>query len=77
MTPSTITIPTYPPLKKEEPPVKQSGHVQTAVERSLAKPDAWAKPGTIGKVQVRTTTVKPKSGKQRKRKHDPRKIHFF
>lgn len=69
----TDTIPIYPPLKKEEVPVKQ----QTAVERSLARPDAWAKPGTIGKTQVRTTAVKPKSGRQRTKKRDPRKIHWF
>ncbi len=77
MTPTTIAIPTYPPLKKEEVPVKQIGHVQTAVERSLARPDAWAKPGTIGKTQVRTTAVKSKSGHQRQKKRDPRKIHWF
>lgn len=78
MTPTTITIPTYYPVpKREEVSVNQIGHVQTAVERSLARPDAWAKPGTIGKVQVRTTSVKPKSGRQRRKKHDPRKIHFF
>ena len=70
---TTIAIPTYPPLKKEEVPVKPL----TAVERSLARPDAWAKPGTIGKTQVRTTAVKPKSGRQRTKKHDPRKIHWF
>ena len=69
----TITIPTYPALKKENVPVKPL----TAVERSLAKPDAWAKPGTIGKTQVRTTSVKPKSGRQRRKKHDPRKVHWF
>jgi hypothetical protein len=74
MTQTLISIPTYPTPKREEVPVKQ----QTAVERSLSKPDAWAKPGTIsGKVQVRTTTVKPKSGKQRQKKRDPRKIHWF
>ena len=73
MTPATIVIPTYPPLKKEEAPAKPL----TAVERSLARPDAWAKPGTIGKTQVRTTALKPKSGKQRQKKRDPRKIHWF
>ena len=73
MTPATITIPTYPTPKREEVAVKQ----QTAVERSLSKPDAWAKPGTIGKTQVRTTAVKPKSGRQRKKKLDPRKVHWF
>ena len=73
MSPATIVIPTYPPPKPEEAPTKPL----TAVERSLARPDAWAKPGTIGKVQVRTTTVKPKSGRQRQKKKDPRKIHWF
>jgi hypothetical protein len=69
----TDTIPIYPVQKPEEVPAKQ----QTAIERSLARPDAWAKPGTIGKVQVRTTSVKPKSGRQRQKKRDPRKIHWF
>jgi hypothetical protein len=72
MTPTTISIPTYPPLKKEEVPAKQ-----TAVEKSLARHDAFAKPGSIGKVRVRTTSVKPKSGNQRQKKHDARKIHWF
>jgi hypothetical protein len=69
---TTVSIPTYPAPKREEVPVKQ-----TAVERSLARTDAWAKPGTIGKVQVRTTAVKPKSGRQRRKKRDPRNVHFF
>ena len=70
----TISIPTYPAPKKEAVPVKP----QTAVERSIAKPDAFAKPGTLGnKTRVRLLSAKPKSGRQRKRKHDPRKIHFF
>jgi hypothetical protein len=70
----TITIPTYPALKKESVPVKQ-----TAVERSLARPDAFAKPGTLGnvKTRVRLTSPKPKSGRQRKRKRDPRDVKFF
>jgi hypothetical protein len=76
---TTIAIPTYPPIKKAEVPVKQ----QTAVERSLARPDAWAKPGTIGNVKgnvktwVRTTALKPKSGRPRRKKRDPRDIHYF
>jgi hypothetical protein len=68
----TIDIPTYPAPHKESVTIKK-----TAVERSLARPDAWSKPGTIGKTQVRTTAVKPKSGRQRSRKQDPRKIHWF
>lgn len=68
----TISIPTYAPLLKVEVPVKQ-----TAVERSLARPDAFAKPGTVGKVRVRTISGKPKSGSQRIRKRDPRRVHFF
>ena len=73
---TTIVIPTYPPLKREEVPVKQ----QTAVERSLARPDAFAKPCTVGnvKTRVRTTALKPKSGRQRKKgKYDPRQVHYF
>lgn len=67
---------TYPVLKREEVPVKQL----TAVERSLAKPDAFAKPGSIGqqqKTRVRMLTAKLKSGRQRKRKRDPRDVRFF
>jgi hypothetical protein len=70
---TTVTIPTYPAPKREEVPVKQ-----TAVERSIAKPDAFAKPGSLGnKTRVRLLSAKPKSGRQRKRKPDPRRIHFF
>jgi len=70
---TTVTIPTYPAPKREEVPVKQ-----TAVERSIAKPDAFAKPGSLGnKPRVRFLSAKPKSGRQRKRKPDPRRIHFF
>jgi hypothetical protein len=71
----TETIPTYPAPKLEAVPAKPL----TAVEKSLARPDAFAKPGTIGqqKTRVRTTTVKPKSGRQRQKKRDPRKIHWF
>ena len=63
----TTTVPiTYPPLKKELVPVQQ-----TAVERSLARPDAFSKPGSIGKtgnskVRVRTTSGKIKGAKKRR-----------
>ena len=75
MTPTTITIPTYPAPKREEVPVK----AQTAVERSIAKPDAFAKPGTLGqqKTRVRLLSAKSKSGRQRKKKFDPRRVRFY
>jgi hypothetical protein len=75
MSQTTITIPTYPALKKEAVPVKQL----TAVERSLARPDAFSKPGTMGqqKTRIRTLRTKPKSGHQRKKKRDPRQVKFY
>ena len=78
MSPTNITIPTYPAPKREEVPVNH----QTAVERSLANPNAFAKPGTIGKpntgkVRMRLTSVKPKSGRQRMKKRDPRDVKFY
>ena len=64
---------TYPPLKKEPVPV------QTAVERSLARPDAFSKPGSIGKagnskVRVRTTSGKITGAKK---KRDYRNVTFY
>jgi hypothetical protein len=71
MTTTAVPI-TYPPLKKEPVPV------QTAVERSLARPDAFSKPGTIGKssakVRVRTTSGKITG---RKKKKDYRDVQFY
>jgi hypothetical protein len=69
---TAVAIPTYPAPKREEVPIKQ-----TAIERSIANPNAFAKPGTVGKVRMRLTSPKPRSGRQRKKKHDPRKVHFF
>jgi hypothetical protein len=71
----TIPIPTYPQPKKEVVPVKV-----TAVERSIAKPDAFAKPATIGKpanskVRVRLTNEKPKG--RRRRRNDKRDVQFY
>ena len=71
---TTIPVETYPPLKKETVPV------QTAVERSLARPDAFSKPGTIGKpgsskVRVRTTSGKIKGA--RKKNRDYRNVTFY
>lgn len=65
-----IEIPNYPTTatKKEDP-----------VARSMAKPDACAKPGTVGnsKVRIRVTTG-DKSLKPRKRKRkDPRDVQFY
>jgi hypothetical protein len=64
-------IPNYPavPVKKPE---------EDAVSRSIAKPNAFAKPGSIGKVRVRTTlgdkSLKPK---RQRRRRDKRDVVFF
>lgn len=61
-------IPTYP-KPKEDP-----------VARSLARPDACAKPATMGKGSVR---IRPMADSQKvkirrkKKKHDPRDVHFY
>lgn len=62
-------LPQYPPVKKPEDPVA----------RSMAKPDACAKPATMGKVRVRVAQG-DKSLKPRKRKrgpHDKRDVRFY
>lgn len=61
-----IDIPKYP--KPGEDPVK----------RSMAKNDACAKPATLGNTKVRVrVTSGDKSLKRKRRKHDPRDVHFF
>jgi hypothetical protein len=75
---ATIPVPSTPDQKKEPVPI-----LNEAVSRSLAKPDAFMKPGSIGKgrgtneTRIRMTNTKPKSGRQRKRKRDPRDVHYF
>jgi hypothetical protein len=74
-----IEIPSYPTLKKE--PVTL--HVDP-VARSIAKPDAFMKPGTIGKptgrgspsTRIRLTNEK-KIGRPRKRKRDYRDVQYL
>lgn len=69
-------IPNYPqPEAKPEPvPVK----ILTSVERSLAKPDAFAKPGRVGNVKVRVRlTNQRQPGRPKKRKRDPRDVRFY
>jgi hypothetical protein len=62
---TTMTeIPNYPPTPVKKP-------VEDAVARSVAKPNAFAKPGSIGKVRVRTT-LGDKSVKPRRKKRGPR-----
>jgi hypothetical protein len=73
----TIEIPKYPTPKKEDVPVNQS-----AVERSLLKPDAFMKPGTVGKANARGTNatrirMANPNPKQRQRKRDPRDVKFY
>lgn len=64
------------PIKKEDQP-----HEQTAVERSIARPDAFMKPGTVGRgtnaVRIRLANPNPKSARPRKRKRDPRAVNFY
>lgn len=60
-------IPTYPALKKEDP-----------VARSMAKPDACAKPATMGsKVRVRVTQGDKSLKRKKKRRNDPRDVAFY
>jgi hypothetical protein len=66
---TNLDIPTYQKPKSEV--------VNETVAKSIAKPNAWAKPGTMSnaKTHVRTMSVKP--GRQRRKKHDPRNITFY
>jgi hypothetical protein len=75
VSPKAMTeIPQYPAVSQ---PVKKIP-VEDAVARSLAKPEPFAKPGTVGaKVRVRTT-LRGKSPKgRRKGKRDPRDVKYF
>ena len=56
------------------------------VERSIAKPDAFAKPASFNakpaskspkNTRIRTMDWKRTRGRPRKRPFDPRKVHFF
>lgn len=66
-------IPHYPQPKQKEDPV----------QRSLARPDACAKPCSMGKgAGVRVRPMSEKQWKKvtfrrKKRKHDYRDVHFF
>lgn len=73
-----IEPPKYPLIK---PPEELD-----AVAKSIAKPHAFAKAGTMGSknvphgtknVRFRPLTTKQPPGRQRKRKPDPRKVHYF
>lgn len=70
-----IEIPKYPNPKTEPVPVKVN-----PVERSLAKPDAFAKPAVVGhpntKVRVRLTNQRL-PGRPKRKKRDPRDVRFF
>lgn len=71
---TTIQIPNYPPPKKVNIPITN------AVQRSLAKPDAFAKPATIGKSGMRvrlTSGDKSLLPRKKKRHHDKRDVHFY
>ena len=68
----TPDIPTYP-----KPKSAAISAVNETVSKSIAKPDAFSKSGTISntKTRVRTTSVKP--GNRRGRKRDPRNIQWY
>ena len=65
-------IPKYPP-----PPAKRIP-LEDPVARSLARPDACAKPATLGKVRVRVTQGDKSLKRKRKRgPQDKRDVHFY
>ena len=67
--PAIPTYPAAPPIKKPE---------VDPVARSLARPDACAKPATLGKVRVRVSSGDKSLKRKRKRgKPDKRAVHFF
>lgn len=59
-------------MKKIEPPVDP-------VARSIAKPHAFSKPGTMGKqgTRFRPLAAKRSPGRPRTRKRDPRQVKFY
>lgn len=67
-------LPQYPLLKKPEDPVV----------KSVSNPNAFAKPGSMGKtgktaqpnVRFRPLSAK-RPGRLRKRKRDPRQVRFY
>lgn len=65
-----VEIPNYPdPKKKAE---------LDPVARSIAKPDAFAKPATMGKgVRVRVSSGDKSLKPKRKKKHDKRDVQFY
>lgn len=67
-------LPTYAPLKKLEAPVDP-------VARSIAKPSAFSKPGSLSDPKkgnrFRPLAVKKSPGRQRTKKRDPRNVHYF
>lgn len=71
----TIDVPHYQPQKKEPVPIHQD-----PVARSIAKPDAFAKPGTFGNSKVRVRlSANPNNVKIRRKKKnwDRRDVTFY
>jgi hypothetical protein len=72
-----VDIKNDPEPKQEPVPI-----INETVARSIAKPDAFMKPATIGKhtagakVRVRLTNQRP-PGRPRKHKRDPRDVKFW
>ena len=76
----TLEIPSYPTDTPKEPDIKKNAPVD-AVARSLARPDAFAKPATIGKssskgVRVRLTNQRM-PGRPKRKKRDYRDVKFY
>lgn len=66
-------LPTYPPAKKPE---------DDPVAKSIAKPNAFAKPGNMTTSTNKGTRFRPLAfkkgpGRMRKRKRDPRQVDFY
>ena len=70
---TTVEIPKYTPPKKEEVKITVD-----PVARSLARPDACAKPATIGKAGVRVRVTNQRlPGRPKRKKRDYRDVKYF
>lgn len=76
-----VEIPNYPEPKKDPVPI-----VNATVAKSIARPDAFMKPATIGKqggrgtneTRIRLTNQRqPGRPRKRKRKRDVRDVKFY
>lgn len=62
-----------------EQPKPEKDEQTDPVKRSLEKPGAFAKPGTLQNrnVRIRLTTGDKSLRRKKKRKHDPRDVTFY